>query len=41
MKYVIVRQFSFTHEKFDVISDSKTVVTGKAKPSKQYKGQFK
>ncbi len=41
MKYTIVRQFSFTNERFDVINDAKTISTVKAIPSKQYKGQYK
>ncbi|CAF3392214.1 unnamed protein product [Rotaria sp. Silwood2] len=40
MKYTITRQFSFTNEKFEIISDSKMVCTVKATPSKDYKGQF-
>lgn len=41
MKYTIARHFSLKHEKYEIISDSKTVSTAKAAPSKVHKGQFK
>ncbi|UJR14436.1 hypothetical protein I4U23_001433 [Adineta vaga] len=40
MKYTITRQFSFTNEKFRIISDSKTICTVKATPSKDFQGHF-
>ncbi|CAF0929847.1 unnamed protein product [Adineta steineri] len=40
MKFTITRQFSFNNEKYEIISDSKSICTVKATPSNEYEGQF-
>ncbi|CAF1315884.1 unnamed protein product [Adineta steineri] len=41
IQYTIARQFSIKKEKFEIISDSKSICTVRATHSKEYKGQFK